>query len=230
METSRILKEIMDQKGFKRKREVADYFGVSPQALSLWIAKDTIPPKHLLKISRENKMKENLFTPNQPKVLEGDQEQKTVIDYLMRENVALKEKIKILENQKIENNNIVPKNDLFNRIMADSLLLAGRISDGIITQIDGKWNELMGYDSELLIGKRYDREDLIHPDELKRVKKIEDVLKRSSSISQSKYSTIQRWKHGKTNHYVMLSMIWEIDVSNDSAVILAKPIDDVISD
>jgi PAS domain-containing protein len=175
-------------------------------------------------------MKENLFMPNQPKALEGDQEQKTVIDYLMRENVALKEKIKILENQKIENNNIVPKNDLFNRIMADSLLLAGRISDGIITQIDGKWNELMGYDSELLIGKRYDREDLIHPDELKRVKKIEDVLKRSSSISQSKYSTIQRWKHGKTNHYVMLSMIWEIDVSNDSAVILAKPIDDVISD
>ena len=59
METSRILKEIMDQKGFKRKREVADYFGVSPQALSLWIAKDTIPPKHLLKISREDKMKEN---------------------------------------------------------------------------------------------------------------------------------------------------------------------------
>ena len=56
------------------------------------------------------------------------------------------------------------------------------------------------------------------------------MLKRSSSISQSKYSTIQRWKHGKTNHYVMLSMIWEIDVSNDSAVILAKPIDDVISD
>ena len=97
-------------------------------------------------------MKENLFTPNQPKALEGDQEQKTVIDYLMRENVALKEKIKILENQKIENNNIVPKNDLFNRIMADSLLLAGRISDGIITQIDGKWNELMGYDTELLIG------------------------------------------------------------------------------
>ena len=153
---------------------------------------------------------------------------KTVIDYLMRENVALKDKIKILENQKQVN--IVPKNDLFNRIMVDSLLLAGRISDGIITQIDGKWNELMGYDSELLIGKRYDREDLIHPDELKKVKKIEDVLKRSSSISQSKYSTIQRWKHGKTNHYVMLSMIWEIDVSNDSAVILAKPIDDVISD
>ena len=173
METSRILKEIMDQKGFKRKREGADYFGVSPQALSLWIAKDTIPPKHLLKISRENKMKENLFTPNQPKALEGDQEQKTVIDYLMRENVALKEKIKILENQKIENNNIVPKNDLFNRIMADSLLLAGWISDGIITQIDGKWNELMGYDSELLIGKRYDREDFIQPDELKRVNKIE---------------------------------------------------------
>ena len=52
--------------------------------------------------------------------------------------------------------------DSFNRIMADSLLLAGRISDGIITQIDGKWNELMGYDSELLIGKRYDREDLMN--------------------------------------------------------------------
>mgnify|MGYP001274681423 FL=1 len=229
LNTSDILNKIMIQKGFRRKRDIANYFGVSPQALSLWISKDKIPPKHLLKISRENNMKEasSLIKPSESG--QHKEDQKTVIDYLMRENVALKEKVRVLERQN-DPNNIIPEGDLFNRIMADSLLIEGRVSDGIITQVEGKWLELMGYKSEQLIGMPYDREDLIHPDELKKVQKIQETLKKSQSISQSKYSVIQRWKHGKTNNYIMLSMVWEVDITKDSAIILSKPIDGVISD
>ena len=229
LKTSDILSNIMTQKGFKRKRDIASYFGVSPQALSLWISKDKIPPKHLLKISRENNMKETSSLVTASDFGHNKEEQKTVIDYLMRENVVLKEKIRVLESQN-DPNSIIPDGDLFNRIMADSLLIEGRVSDGIITQIDGKWTELMGYQSAQLIGLRYDRKDLIHPDELKKVQKIQEVLKKSQSISQSKYSTIQRWKHGKTSTYVMLSMVWEVDITKDSAIILSKPIDGVIND
>ena len=230
LKTSDILNDIMVQKGFKRKREIANYFGVTPQALSLWIAKDNIPPKHLLKISRENNMKKSSLKTKSIINVDENKEQKTVIDYLMRENVALKKKIGVLEKEQTNDNNFIPEGDLFNRIMADSLLIAGRVSDGIITQVDGKWTELMGYQPAQLIGLRYDREDLIHSDELKKVQKIQEVLKKSQSISQSKYSTIQRWKHGKTNKYVMLSMVWEVDITKDSAIILSKPIDGVIND
>ena len=88
----------------------------------------------------------------------------------------------------------------------------------------------MGYEYRQLIGLRYDREDLIHPDELKKVQKIQEALKKSESISLSKYSIIQRWKHGKTNNYIMLSMVWEVDIIKDLAIILSKPIDGVLSD
>ena len=54
--TSEIINNLMELRGMKRKRDVAHYFGVSPQALSIWIAKDQIPPKHLLKLSRQEKM------------------------------------------------------------------------------------------------------------------------------------------------------------------------------
>ena len=227
--TSDILNDIMIGKGFKRKSDIARYFGVTPQALSLWIAKDKIPPKHLLKISKENNMRKNLSNQKPSFDLSDDTEEKTVINYLMRENVALKERIKHLKNKKNENI-VIPEGDLFNRIFADSLLISGRVSDGIITQIDGRWGEVMGYTSDQLIGQRYDREDLIHPNELKKVQKIQKTLKRSESISQSKYSTIQRWKHGRTNNYIMLSMVWEVDIPKDTAIILSKPIDGVIND
>jgi hypothetical protein len=88
----------------------------------------------------------------------------------------------------------------------------------------------MGYSANQLTGLRYDREDLIHPDELKRVQKIQQTLKNSESISQSKYSTIQRWKHGKSNKYIMLSMVWEVDLTKDTAIILSKPIDRFMSE
>ncbi len=227
--TSDILDNLMLGKGFRRKRDIAEYFGVTPQALSLWIAKDKIPPKHLLKISKETTMK-TTTTHMSSKSLDQETEEKTVIDYLMRENVALKEKIKLLENEKQNDSSFIPEGDLFNKIMADSLLIAGRVSDGIITQVDGKWSEIMGYDSDQLTGLRYDREDLIHPDELKKVQKIQQTLKKSESISKSKYSTIQRWKHGKSNKYIMLSMVWEVDIPKDIAIILIKPIDRFMSD
>ena len=225
--TSDILDNLMLGKGFRRKRDIAEYFGVTPQALSLWIAKDKIPPKHLLKISKETTMKPT--THMSSKSLNQETEEKTVINYLMRENVALKEKIKILENQKQNDSSFIPEGDLFNKIMADSLLIAGRVSDGIITQVDGKWSEIMGYTSDQLTGLRYDREDLIHPDELKKVQKIQQTLKKSESISKSKYSTIQRWKHGKTGEYVMLSMVWDVDVDADTVLVVCKPIDGFIN-
>jgi PAS domain S-box-containing protein len=221
--TSDILDNLMIGKGFRRKRDVAKYFGVTPQALSLWIAKDKIPPRHLLKISKETTMKTTSHISSTSSIKKT--EEKTVIDYLMRENVVLKEKVKLLENQEQKNSSFIPEGDLFNKIMADSLLIAGRVSDGIITQVDGKWSEIMGYSSDQLTGLSYDREDLIHPDELKKVQKIQQTLKKSESISKSKYSTIQRWKHGKSNKYIMLSMVWEVDIPKDTAIILIKPID-----
>jgi PAS domain S-box-containing protein len=228
--TSDILDSLMVGKGFRRKRDVAKYFGVSPQALSLWIAKDKIPPKHLLKISKETIKKRTLPMSIESKSINEDKEHKTVIDYLMRENVALKEKVKHLEVHKKRQDSFIPEGDLFNKIMADSLLIAGRVSDGIITQVEGRWSEIMGYSANQLTGLRYDREDLIHPDELKRVQKIQQTLKNSESISQSKYSTIQRWKHGKSNKYIMLSMVWEVDLTKDTAIILSKPIDRFMSE
>ena len=50
-----IINDVMDRHRFRHKRDVAEYFGVTPQALSIWIAKNQIPPKHLLKLSLENK-------------------------------------------------------------------------------------------------------------------------------------------------------------------------------
>ncbi len=231
IKTIDILDDLMIQKGFRRKRDIANYFGVSPQALSLWISKDKIPPKHLLKISKEKNMKINTSViQSSPDLYGSNEEKKTVIDYLMRENVILKDKIRALENQQSRPKTIIPEGDLFNKIIADSLFIAGRVSDGIITEVEGKWLELMGYESRQLIGLRYDREDLIHPDELKKVQKIQEALKKSESISLSKYSIIQRWKHGKTNNYIMLSMVWEVDIIKDLAIILSKPIDGVLSD
>ena len=61
METaSKIINDLMSRKGFRKKQEAAEYFGVSPQALSIWIAKGLIPPKHLLKLKTENEV------PTQP--------------------------------------------------------------------------------------------------------------------------------------------------------------------
>ena len=57
-----IINNLMINKGLRRKRDVAAFFGVSPQALSFWISKGEIPPKHLLKLSQQNIM----INPSEP--------------------------------------------------------------------------------------------------------------------------------------------------------------------
>ena len=143
----------------------------------------------------------------------------------MRENITLKDRVVSLESKITKFRPHVKKDSLFNRIMADSLFISGRVSDGIITDLDGKWKEVMGYTKSQLKGLRYDRADFIHPDELKKVRRHQENLKRTESISETRYSIIQRWKHGVTGEYIMLSMVWDVNVLEDIALIVLKPID-----
>ena len=220
-----IINNLMINKGLRRKRDVAAFFGVSPQALSFWIAKGEIPPKHLLKLSQQNIM----INPSEPSPsapgFHPTEDSKTVIDYLMRENVSLKQELESLKAEIIQLKTPSPKDNLLDKIVADSLLICGRVTDGIITEVDGKWKDILGYDDNQLVGHRYDRADLIHPDELKRVWRIQEKLKGTESITESRYCTIQRWKHGQTGDYVMLSMVWDVNVTENKAIVICKPID-----
>lgn len=225
-----VINNLMLDHGMKRKRDVARYFGVSPQALSLWIAKNHIPPKHLLKIKDQNSMEKtrNHLTKNIYKSSEEKEELDAVVNYLMKENLRLKEELKSLkENQLFERNNT---ETVFDKIIAETLYLSGKVSDGVILETHGDWEKLMGYEQEQLIGMSYDKNDLIHPDDLKAAKKIQQKLKQSESITSSKYSTIQRWKNKKTGEYVLLSMVWDINVQKDHALITSKPIDSIIQE
>tara|TARA_A100001037_G_scaffold305698_1_gene346855 strand:+ start:2011 stop:2700 length:690 start_codon:yes stop_codon:yes gene_type:complete len=219
---SEIINNLMAQEGFRRKRDVAEYFGVSPQALSLWIAKGEIPPKHLLKLSKNT-------IPDVPSNDQTSNESKTVIDYLMKENVSLKQEIEALRLHNKELKTPKAGGDLLDRVVADTLLICGRVTDGVITEVDGKWKEIMGYEDNQLVGRRYDREDLIHPDELTRVRRNQNKLRETESIAESRYSTIQRWKHGVTGNYVMLSMIWDVNVTENIAIVICKAIDAFVS-
>jgi len=221
-----IINTIMSKNGFRQKREVAKYFGVTPQALSIWIAKDQIPPKHLLKLSEENSLEESRTNTIDSSIkFNPKNEKEAVINYLMKENLRLKDELlKIKENKKIAK----PKGKLFDRLISDSLYISGRVSDGIITDLDGKWEKVMGYLNSELEGRSYDSEDLIHPDDLKHIKKHQGTLNKSNIISLSRYSTIQRWKHGKSEEYIMLSMVWDVDVEEDTALVVCKPIDGFI--
>ena len=221
----------MELRGMKRKRDVAHYFGVSPQALSIWIAKDQIPPKHLLKLSRQEKMESTSRSTSYSKLnkTETKDELETVVNYLMKENLRLKDELRELKSKQ-KTSDTSNNQGVFDKIIADSLYISGKVSDGIITEIDGSWEKIMGYKSINLVGKSYDRDDLIHPDDLKAAKKIQEKLKNSESITFSKYSTIQRWKNGETGKYIMLSMVWDINVNEDLALIVCKPIDGFISD
>ncbi len=220
----------MIHQGLKRKRDVATFFGVSPQALSFWIAKNQIPPKHLLKLSQQNIM----INPSQSSSTSSapgshpTEDSKTVIDYLMRENVSLKRELESLRTEIVQLKAPSQKDNLLDKIVADSLLICGRVTDGIITEVDGKWKDILGYDDNQLVGHRYDRADLIHPDELKRVWRIQEKLKGTESITESRYCTIQRWKHGQTGDYVMLSMVWDVNVTENTAIVICKPIDQFI--
>ena len=226
-----IINDVMDRHRFRHKRDVAEYFGVTPQALSIWIAKNQIPPKHLLKLSQENKV-EVPFSINNSDTLEkssSPEEFQSVINYLMRENIALKDELRGLK-EKTKNKSIKKhQGGVFDKLTTDTLYISGRMSDGIITDLDGKWESVMGYKPSELKGTRYDGESLIHPEDLKSVKKIEQNLKESKIISLSRYCTIQRWKHGKSGDYIMLSMVWDVNVEEDIGLVVCKPIDGFIT-
>tara|TARA_B100000900_G_C20517194_1_gene690584 strand:+ start:261 stop:962 length:702 start_codon:yes stop_codon:yes gene_type:complete len=226
-----IINRVMDKHRFRHKRDVAEYFGVTPQALSIWIAKNQIPPKHLLKLSEENtkeiptaiKIGGVTEKPSSPEEIQS------VINYLMRENISLKDELAGLK-EKTKNKPLKKhQGGVFDRLATDTLYISGRMSDGIITDLDGKWEKVMGYKPSELKGTRYDGESLIHPDDLKGVKKIEQNLKKSTIISLTRYCTIQRWKHGKTGKYIMLSMVWDVNVKEDIGLVVCKPIDGFIS-
>ena len=149
MENARqTINNIMDEQGFRHKHQVADYFGVSPQALSIWIAKNQIPPKHLLKISEEKNLKNTQWGENKIETPVGGskEELQSVINYLMRENAKLKKKLKRLN--KTERKTIETKGGVFDKVFADSLYISGRVSDGVIVELDGKWETVMGYKKE----------------------------------------------------------------------------------
>ncbi|MBT4827624.1 MAG: hypothetical protein HON82_03545, partial [Candidatus Marinimicrobia bacterium] len=60
------------------------------------------------------------------------EDSKTVIDYLMRENVSLKQELESLKAEIIQLKTPSPKDNLLDKIVADSLLICGRVTDGII--------------------------------------------------------------------------------------------------
>ena len=226
-----IINDVMDKHRFRHKRDVAEYFGVTPQALSIWIAKNQIPPKHLLKLSQENKVEVPVGINNSGTLEKSSspEEFQSVINYLMRENIALKDELRGLK-EKTKNKSIKKhQGGVFDKLTTDTLYISGRMSDGIITDLDGKWESVMGYKPSELKGTRYDGESLIHPEDLKSVKKIEQNLKQSKIISLSRYCTIQRWKHGKSGDYIMLSMVWDVNVEEDIGLVVCKPIDGFIT-
>ena len=53
LDVSEQVKRFMTLKGMRRKYEVAEFFGVTPQAISSWYAKNEIPPKHQLILTKE---------------------------------------------------------------------------------------------------------------------------------------------------------------------------------
>jgi predicted transcriptional regulator len=84
----KIISQVMSHYGFRHKYQVAKYFGVSPQALSTWLTTGKIPSRHILKVRSEIQESE-LPEPTGSSI----EENKTVIDYLINENVRLKNKI-----------------------------------------------------------------------------------------------------------------------------------------
>lgn len=219
-----IISQVMTDKGFRHKYEVAEYFGVTPQALSTWFTNGQIPSKHILKVQTEI---QSLDLP--PAIDPTMEDKKTVINYLINENIRLKNEIAQLKGtiQNIQSNK--NKDDLIERINARSLFIAGRLSDGIITNVSGDWKKAMGYNETDLVGHRYD-EDFIHSDEFVRTHRHREILQKSTGIKETRFSTIQRWKNGQTGNYIMLSMVWYVDVENDMVEIIAKPIDNDFSE
>ena len=126
------ISKVMIHYGFRHKYEVAEYFGVTPQALSTWLTKGQIPSKHLLKVKSDIHQPE-MPVPSDPTI----EDNKTVIDYLINENVKLKNQIRKLDIDLAQVHTDKTDDDLFKKINARTLVLIGRLSDGFITDIGG---------------------------------------------------------------------------------------------
>ena len=218
-----IISRVMVENGYRHKYQVAEYFGVTPQAISAWLTKGEVPSKHLLKVRSE------IQTPDIPDHQEPSlEDRKTVIDYLINENVRLKKEIATL---KLESNktNTDSDDDLLSKLNSRSLVLKGRVSDGVITDIGGDWYNILGYQKSDLVGHSYD-EGFIHEEDSLQIKQNQSNILRSTGLKESRFSTIRRWKHKDTDQYIMLCMVWYVDIENDEVEIVAKPIDQNIQD
>ena len=218
-----IISRVMVENGYRHKYQVAEYFGVTPQAISTWLTKGEVPSKHLLKVRSE------IQTPDIPNHQEPSlEDRKTVIDYLINENVRLKKEVATL---KLESNktNTDSDDDLLSKLNSRSLVLKGRVSDGVITDIGGDWYNILGYHKSDLVGHSYD-EGFIHEEDSLQIKQNQSNILRSTGLKESRFSTIRRWKHNSTDQYIMLCMVWYVDIENDEVEIVAKPIDQNIQD
>lgn len=218
-----IISRVMVENGYRHKYQVAEYFGVTPQAISAWLTKGEVPSKHLLKVRSE------IQTPDIPDHQEPSlEDRKTVIDYLINENVRLKKEIATLklESSKI---NTDSNDDLLSKLNSRSLVLKGRVSDGVITNIGGDWYNILGYHKSDLVGHSYD-EGFIHKEDSLQIKQNQTNILRSTGLKESRFSTIRRWKHKDTDQYIMLCMVWYVDIENDEVEIIAKPIDENLQD
>ena len=214
----KIIISIMAQNGFRHKYQVAEYFGVTPQAISSWLTKGVIPSKHFLRVQSEIEIG-NYPEPQEP----SSESSKTVIDYLINENVKLKRELAQLKFDLSKSKND-SDNDLLSKLNSRSLVLKGRVSDGVITDIGGDWFNVMGYHKSDLVGHSYD-EGFIHQDDTFKIKQNQSNILRSSGLKESRFSTIRRWKHKNLDTYIMLCMVWYVDIENDEVEIIAKPID-----
>ena len=181
------------------------------------------PPKHLLKVRSE------IQTPDIPDHQEPSlEDRKTVIDYLINENVRLKKEVATL---KLESNktNTDSDDDLLSKLNSRSLVLKGRVSDGVITDIGGDWYNILNDNKSDLVGHSYD-EGFIHEEDSLQIKQNQSNILRSTGLKESRFSTIRRWKHNSTDQYIMLCMVWYVDIENDEVEIVAKPIDQNIQD
>ena len=219
----KLINRIMMENGLRHKYQVAEYFGVTPQAISTWLTKGKVPSKHQLKVRSEVEQRE---MPNNHEPTSEDR--KTVIDYLINENVTLKNQIANLKAE-LQMSKSKGNDDLISKINSKSLVLKGRVTDGIITEIGGDWHGLLGYKESDLLNHKYD-EGFIHKEDTFKIQKNQANLLRSTGLKESRFSTIRRWKHKKNNEYIMLCMVWYVDMENDEIEIIAKPIDHQIQD
>ena len=219
----KLINRIMMENGLRHKYQVAEYFGVTPQAISTWLTKGKVPSKHQLKVREEIEYTE---LPNHKEPSSRDK--RTVIDYLINENVRLKNQIAALKTSH-NGSRFNEDNDLISKLNSKSLVLKGRVTDGMITDVGGDWYGLLGYHKTDLVNHTYD-EGFIHKDDAFKIQQNQANLLRSTGLKESRFSTIRRWRHKKTGHYIMLCMVWYVDIENNDIEIIAKPIDHQIQD